>query len=438
MAIRLLHTSDWHLGRSLVNKRRLVEQEAILHWLLEEIRTRHIDILVIAGDVFDSSTPGTGAQKVYYSFLRSLLATTCRHVVVIAGNHDSPSFLSAPGEILGMLGVHVVGAVSPDDACGGTGDTLPPEVLVLDLPAMEGQARSLVCCAVPYLRERDIRLVAAGESMESKDSKSLEGIRHHYTRLGAAAQKKRLELGPHTPLVVTGHLFAAGGRVIDGDGVRELAVGSLVAVPADIFPAEADYVALGHLHSPQIVDGKEHIRYCGAPLHCGFAEAKLEKSVCVVTFAGRTPVVEKVTVPVAQRLATVQGDLSTLREGLEALVAAGESVWVEAEYNGSELVGNLEELLYGLVDGSPVELLRIRNTSRADLARSLGEEHLSLKDMGPQEVFARCLRDGNVPDVQRPNLARLHDLVLAELMEEHAEPLPIVSADMAGNRAGQV
>ena len=437
MTIRLLHTSDWHLGRSLVSKKRLAEQEAFLHWLLKEIVTRHIDILVVAGDVFDSSTPGTAAQKVYYSFLRSLLGTACRHVVIIAGNHDSPSFLSAPGAILDMLGVHVIGTVSPEGISDATDAGFPPEVLVLDLPPAGEKARALVCCAVPYLRERDIRLAEAGESMQAKDSNALEGIRRHYARLGVAAQKMRLELGSRTPLVVTGHLFAAGGKVVEGDGVRELAVGSLVAVPVDVFPKEADYVALGHLHAPQIVAGQEHIRYSGAPLHFGFAETNQEKAVCVVTFTDNTPVIEKVPVPVAQRLQAVQGDLPTLRDRLEALVATGEPVWVEAEYNGCELAGNLEETLHALVKDSPVELLRVRNTSRAALARSLGENNISLKDMGPKEVFALCLQDSKVPDTQWPGLTRLHDLVLAELTEESPEPLPAEPVGAADTRAGR-
>ena len=403
-----------------------------MHWLLEVITARRIDVLVVAGDIFDTSTPGTGAQRVYYSFLRSLLATPCRHVVIVAGNHDSSSFLSAPGAILHMLGVHVIGSVSQEDAPDAQDGTLPPEVLVLDFPAEGGLERSLVCCAVPYLRERDIRLAEAGESMAEKDARALEGIRRHYARLGRAAQARRLELGGATPLVVTGHLFAAGGRVVDGDGVRELAVGSLVAVPADVFPPEADYVALGHLHSPQIVAGAEHIRYSGAPLPFGFAEE--EKGICLVTFAGRTPAIEKVPVPVFQRLATVTGGLPELEAGLLALVASGEPVWAEATYVGKELVGNLEEILNKAVEGSQVELLRIRNSSL--VARTLDEEQASLKDMGPQEVFARCLVDNQVPEEQWPLLTGLHDLVLAEVLEGKGELAP--QEDWPHTGAGRV
>jgi exonuclease SbcD len=210
-----------------------LQKKHIEPWLAETIQQNEIDALLVAGDVFDTSAPSNRAQELYYRFLCRVAASSCRHVVVVAGNHDSPSFLNAPKELLKALDVHVVGSStsSPED-----------EVLVL---CNEQDAPELIVCAVPYLRDRDIRVAEAGESVEDKERKLIEGIRTHYAAVAALAEQKREELGVDIPIVGTGHLFTAGGQTVDGDGVRELYVGSLAHVTAGIFPACFNYLALG-------------------------------------------------------------------------------------------------------------------------------------------------------------------------------------------------
>ena len=147
--MKILHTSDWHIGRTLYGRKRYEEFEVFLTWLAETIQDNAIDALLVAGDVFDTSAPSNRAQELYYRFLCRMAASSCRHVVVVAGNHDSPSFLNAPKELLKALDVHVVGSSteSPED-----------EVLVL---RNEQDAPELIVCAVPYLRDRDIRVAEA-------------------------------------------------------------------------------------------------------------------------------------------------------------------------------------------------------------------------------------------------------------------------------------
>ena len=110
--MKILHTSDWHLGRTLYGRKRYQEFEAFLCWLAETIDQEQVDVLLVAGDVFDTSTPSNRAQELYYRFLCHVATSSCGHVVVIAGNHDSPSFLNAPKELLKALNVHVIGSVT--------------------------------------------------------------------------------------------------------------------------------------------------------------------------------------------------------------------------------------------------------------------------------------------------------------------------------------
>lgn len=277
--LTVLHTSDWHLGRRLYGRMRYDEFEAFLSWLQDTISAQKVDVLIVAGDIFDTMTPSNRAQALYYEFLGRVSKSCCQHIVIVAGNHDSPTFLDAPSNVLKFLNVHVIGTACED---------LKDEVLVLD--DADGTPHCIIA-AIPYLRDRDVRSSSAGESADSKDANVIKGIRAHYDEVASIAKAKQTEQTElaeanqrHIPIIATGHLFAAGGTTTEDDGVRELYVGSLGKISADMFDEGFDYVALGHLHVPQRVGGCEHIRYSGSPIAMGFGEAKQQKQVLLVQF----------------------------------------------------------------------------------------------------------------------------------------------------------
>ena len=407
--LKLLHTSDWHIGRTLYSRKRYEEFGAFLTWLADTIQQNEIDALLVAGDIFDTSAPSNRAQELYYRFLCRVAASCCRHVVVVAGNHDSPSFLNAPKELLKALDVHVVGSSteSPED-----------EVLVL---RNEQDAPELIVCAVPYLRDRDIRVAEAGESVDDKERKLIDGIRTHYAIVAALAGQKRDELGGDIPIVGTGHLFIAGGQTVDGDGVRELYVGSLAHVTAGIFPDCFNYLALGHLHVPQKVKGSETIRYSGSPLPMGFGEAKQQKSVCQVEFHSTTASVKLIDVPVFQKLERIKGDWDGISNRILELSAASFPVWLEIVYDGIEVIGDLRERLEAAISGTQMEIIRIKNNRIID--RVLGQIHEgeTLDDLSVNEVFERCLAVHDVSEEQRPELLRTYQETVLSLYEDDAQ-----------------
>ncbi len=407
--MKLLHTSDWHLGRTLYGRKRYEEFEAFLDWLAGTIQQRGIDVLLVAGDVFDTSAPSNRAQELYYRFLCRVAASSCRHVVVIAGNHDSPSFLNAPKELLKALDVHVVGSSTelPED-----------EVLVL---RNEHDAPELIVCAVPYLRDRDIRVAEAGESVEDKERKLIEGIRAHYATIAALAEQKREELGADIPIVAMGHLFTAGGQTVDGDGVRELYVGSLAHVTTGIFPACFNYLALGHLHVPQKVNGSETIRYSGSPLPMGFGEAKQQKSICQVQFHCTAASVQLIDVPVFQKLERVKGDWDGISGRILELSATESQGWLEVIYDGTEVIGDLRERLEAAISGTQMEILRIKNNRIIDQVLGQIHEEETLDDLNTNDVFERCLAMHEVPEDQRPELIRAYQETVASLFEDHIQ-----------------
>lgn len=407
--MKLLHTSDWHIGRTLYGRKRYEEFEAFLSWLAETIQQNKIDALLVAGDVFDTSAPSNRAQELYYRFLCRVAASSCRHIVVVAGNHDSPSFLNAPKELLKALDVHVVGSSTafPED-----------EVLVL---RNDQDTPELIVCAVPYLRDRDIRVAEAGESVEDKERKLIEGIRTHYAAVAALAEQKREELGADIPIVGTGHLFTAGGQTVDGDGVRELYVGSLAHVTAGIFPACFNYLALGHLHVPQKVNGSEIIRYSGSPLPMGFGEAKQQKSVCQVEFHSTAASVQLIDVPVFQKLERVKGDWDGISSRILELTATDTQGWLEVIYDGTEVIGDLRERLEAAISGTQLEILRIKNNRIIDRVLGQIHEEETLDDLNVNDVFERCLAVHDVPEEQRPELLRAYQETVSSLYEDDVQ-----------------
>ncbi len=405
--LNLLHTSDWHLGRALHNRKRYHEFDAFLTWLTNTIQSQHVDVVLVAGDIFDTTSPSTRAQELYYRFLSAAAASSCRHVIVIAGNHDSPSFLNAPKTLLKALNVHVIGSVSSSSE---------DEVIVL---RDQDDTPELIVCAVPYLRDRDIRTARAGETTDDKARNLVHGIRDHYAEVGAIAQSKRDELNADIPIVGMGHLFTAGGQTIDGDGVRDLYVGSLAHVTPAIFPECFDYVALGHLHVPQRVGGRETVRYCGSPIPMGFAEAQQRKSVCLVEFEGTIPSVTQVEVPVFQRLEFVTGDWETISSRLQALKNADAHAWLDVVYDSETIMSDLRERVLLEVEGTQLEVLRVKNKRIANPALSQSHVTETLDDLTEQDVFERCLAAHKVPEDQRPALIQAYSEVL-DLVHGHS------------------
>ncbi len=407
--MKLLHTSDWHLGRMLYRQKRYEEFSLFLDWLLATIEEQQIDILVISGDIFDTTTPSNMAQKLYYNFLSRLGRTSCHSTVIVGGNHDSPTFLNAPKALLEAFNIHIVGSKA---------ESLEEEVILL---THEDKPEAIIC-AVPYLRDRDIRSVEAGESLEDKNTKLAQGMRTHYEEVCSLAVQKQEALArdgyPSIPIIAMGHLFAAGGKTVDGDGVRELYVGSLSYVGSDMFPPSIDYLALGHLHVPQMVGGMSHMRYSGSPIPMGFGEAKQDKQVVLVEFSGTEPTVSPILVPCFQQLVRITGSLKQIQSAIENLKRETNTAWLEIEYNGNDASANLREQIEELLEGSSLVVTIIRNKRATERVLTSLDEHETLEDLDTSEVFKRCLDAAQVPEDEQDELIFSYNEIVRSLVEQ--------------------
>jgi DNA repair protein SbcD/Mre11 len=408
--MKILHTSDWHLGRSLYGRKRYDEFSAFLDWLSNTIEEEGINALLVAGDIFDTSTPSNRAQELYYRFLCRVSASCCRHIVIIAGNHDSPSFLNAPKELLRALNVYVVGAMM---------EKLEDEVIVLYDEQDDPQA---IVCAVPYLRDRDIRTVEPGETIDDKNVKLVAGLKNHYADVCTIAEQKQSEFEKDgyrgVPIIAMGHLFTAGGKTVDGDGVRELYVGSLAHVSKDVFPSSIDYLALGHLHVSQRVGSAEHIRYCGSPIPMGYGEATQDKKVFVVQFNSTFPTIQEIKIPSFQPLERISGSLDDIHVRLEQLKQDNSSAWLEIEYTGKDIISNLRDMLDETMADSAMEIRRIKNKRLIDRVISMIQKDETLDDMNVNDVFERCLKAFDAPDEDRDELTASYNEIINGLLEE--------------------
>ena len=298
--MRILHTSDWHIGKKIYGEDRLDEYARFLDWLLETIIDRNVDVLLVSGDVFDSSMPPARATDLYYRFLFNLYGQTRTHAIIIAGNHDSAVRLAAPGQFLKMARMHVV---------GGIRDSAKDCVVHLDA---NGQTAAFA--AVPYLNESDILPHIPLEAEIERSLRYREAMKRIYDECLSAMDADIK--------VFMGHYFIQGGE--SGDSERLVQIGGIEPVRTDDLPGDVDYIALGHLHKPQQIKGNGcPVMYPGSPLPLSFKEAgydkkynkKYNKQVLLVDLGTDVACnIEKVTVPVFRDLVKVEGTLNDLEQ----------------------------------------------------------------------------------------------------------------------------
>jgi len=398
--MRILHTADWHLGKRLEQSERTDEHQAFLSWLILTLTTEKIDVLIVAGDVFDTGSPSNAAFEQYYGFLRQVKDTCCREVIIIGGNHDSISTLNAPQTLLKYFNVHIIGGV-------------PQEFTdqIIEIKNTQGKVE-LVVCAVPFLRDRDIRLSIAGETLEERESRIKQGISDHYHQFLTHISDYKLN---NIPIIATGHLFAAGSATSDSE--KEIHVGNLGQIGGDQFPAEFNYVALGHIHRPQLINKMNHIRYSGSPIPLSFSETDDLKQVIILEFAdGEIIGLQDLEVPCSRKLIRIKGDFEKVKTKLVLLEDPHTPLpaWVEVQVETESFIFNLDEQLNTLIAGKHyIERLFTRQY-RTSAMQNLDEqtpEAMALSDLDPKTVFLKRLQAEYKDEPQPDLLTTFHEVL---------------------------
>ncbi|URQ61747.1 exonuclease subunit SbcD [Pantoea alhagi] len=409
--MRIIHTSDWHLGQFFYTRSRAAEHQAFFHWLIERVEEHQVDAVIVAGDIFDTGSPPSYARELYNRFVVDLHRTGCQ-LIVLGGNHDSVATLNESRELLACLNTRVIAAASSE-----------PEEQVLTLTTRQGKPGA-VLCAIPFLRPRDIMRSQAGQSGEQKQISLLNAITQHYQRSYQHARQLSQQAEKPLPVIATGHLTTVG--VSKSEAVRDIYIGTLDAFPAQAFPA-ADYIALGHIHRPQRIAGSEHIRYSGSPLPLSFDELGSEKSVFLVSFAdGKLASVEPLPVPGFQPMQTIKGTLAEIEQQLKPFANASPSrpVWLDIEITTQEYLHNMQQHIQALTEGLPVEVLLMRR-SREQRERALARlQNETLNELKVEEVFERRLeQEEEMDEARRTRVRQLFSGTLDALYQgEESQP----------------
>ena len=416
--MKILHTSDWHLDCRLYDRRRADEHQAFLHWLSQTVIDRKIDVLIVSGDVYDNRTPTLESRKMYLGFLTRLIddrksgKSRCRCVIVTGGNHDSAAFLETDKDLLEYFDISVVAREAK---------------LVVVPPAgnRESDDMPAIIAAVPFLSDVELRKSVEGETAAERSRRLMEGLRDVYQNFARQADEKKQELlqnSPFVPVIATGHLFAQGASGLGAEGgERDIYVGNQNMFPAGEFPDAFDYIALGHLHVPQIVGGQERIQYSGSPIPIGFGEANQKKRVVEVQWtADGKQTVTSVEIPCFQKLVQISSkEKSVIEQRLTELVndcqQNNESVWLEILYRGSEALGMFSQTVENILANTSVTLLALRclGTRETGISRQFQGE--TLRKLDPVEVFLRAMASLNVSQEEQDNLLKMYKDILYQI-----------------------
>ena len=378
--IRILHTADWHLGQTFFGYDRTQEHEHFLDWLAGVLTKNKIDVLIVAGDVFDVSNPSAASQRMFYRFIHRVTTENPRlQLVVVAGNHDSAARLESPLPLLQEMRTEIRGIVRKQNG------KIDYEHLLVELKNAAGEVEAL-CLAVPFLRQGDYPVV------ETEGNPYAEGVKELYARLLKYALKKRTD---GQALVAVGHLLATGSEIAEKDHSERIIIGGLESVSPESFPEQIVYTALGHIHKAQRVLGRENIRYAGSPLPMSFAEKHYHHGVVKVTLdegwaveiekLEYTPLVRLLSIP-ATEAAAPDEVLDELR-GLE-LPEDEPMPYLEVKVKLSEPEPMLRQQVEEILEGKPVRLARIVSFYRQAAEGSVEEEVLTagLQEMNPLQI----------------------------------------------------
>ena len=378
--MKILHTADWHIGKVLHKQSLIPEMELFLDWLINVIDEHKIDLLLVSGDIFDIANPSVEDRKVYYRFLRRLIDAEVQ-VIITGGNHDSIGLIDAPHDILELSKINVVGGAKED---------LRDEVI--EMKNDDGNTM-LVVAAVPFLRDRNLRTLASDKKFDNRPEALKYGIARHYEEVGNICKEDY----PNIPAIAMGHLYARGASTSDSE--RDIHIGNAAAVESEIFPDHFDYVALGHIHRPQIIGKNPMIRYSGSPIALSFSEKKDTKVVVVLELKdSKFSEPEILNVPKWRELKKITGTYSEVSEKLamynpDFQLNSFVELEIEEEEFSAVTLAKVEQLLsdYAAHEKFSILMTKTGFKTGAKDTSDLFEKGSSIEDLRPLEVFEKLL-----------------------------------------------
>ncbi len=402
--MKIVHTADWHIGKIL--HRQELKEDFILffNWLIEFITIEKVDVLLVSGDIFDLSNPANSDIRLYYQVLHRLSELKVK-VILTGGNHDSVSLLDGPFHLLNSLNITVT---------GGLKDNLDDHII----PCFDGLGQlGCVVLAVPFLRDRDLRISYQAGIMPQKSTSTIVAIKQIYDAL---IDKAKVKYGNDIPVIAMGHLFMQGSLTSESE--REIHVGNLDGVPADIISHQISYMALGHIHKPQIIGRQNHIRYCGSPVFLDFSEREYAKMVILIETNPENDLeIKPVMIPKNRDIIRISGNLNQVSDTLRAYNNPYPlTTFIELDIKESEFditkVKAAEDLVNSIIsDDFKVLKSRIQFLNSNNDLQNMNVATKSIEELTPMEIFRQKLNESVIDDMVKDNLLGLYNTLMEEL-----------------------
>ncbi len=374
--MKILHTSDWHLGQNFIGKSRQEEHLAFLNWLIEIIKERKITTLLVSGDIFDTGSPPNYALELYFNFLKQLSQiTTLKKTIITAGNHDSISTLKASRELLKLLNISIITTGDKED---------------IIIPIEEKGELKAIICAIPFLRDTIIRNSLPKSTSSKRDELYTKGIKEFYKR---AYQKASILRGDkNIPIVAMGHLTMVGS--FRSESEREIYIGGEVDIGGEYLETLFDYVALGHLHKNQKVKS-DKVRYSGSPIPLSFSEAKEIKRVNIISFNGKEATIKELEIPKRRELLIVKGDGESILKELREI--KDREAWIKIELNDENSSFYAQKIRE---EGIKLKLniLMIKNENKEYALKNRDKNFITLEELKPIDVFKKRVEFEEIKD----------------------------------------
>ncbi len=412
--MKVLHTSDLHIGKNLHKHRINFAHEHLFNYLIDTIIKDEIDLLLISGDIFDTSYVSVSTQKVFYSFLDRLSKIkTLKDTVIISGNHDLPSMLDLATPFLELSNIHIITSINIED-----------QIFTLK------DKQSVPYCnivAIPFLREKDIKPDLESDNIIDIQKELETALINHYKKVDEYIINN---LDLKLPTISLMHLFATGSTSsteIEGEKHRDIFVGKLKTINTNTFPNNIDYYALGHIHKPQIVNKDERIVYSGSPISLNFGE-KTAKQIIELDFNNKEFKKEKIILPKFLNLEQIEAEnINEIKEKLTQLDKdikidyKEDPIYLEIIYKSNTIESSINDTIEEFVKTlkNNFKILLIKLDTKITITETQNNK-VTLDMLNPKQIFDMTFKDTGKDKlyIDDEEVYNLFDQVLIEVEAE--------------------
>jgi len=402
--MKILVTADWHIGKRLHNEDLTEDMNLFFEWLLEQIKLNDVKYLLVAGDIFDNNNPSNESTRIYYAFLRKLSALNCK-AIITAGNHDSPSFIDVPKDLLSEFDISVFGIFPGVDRLD--------EIFV---PLKNGSGEVVaVVAAIPFLQDRFVRQVGEGEGAREIAEKIKQGMKSLFAQIGAALHVSY----PVIPKIGMAHLHAQGAQISEAE--REIQIGNQEGISANDLD-QFDYLALGHIHTGQtVLKGK--IQYASSPISLGFSENRYQHKVVMLEIENNQIKESEIPVIKNRSLYQLKGTMTEVEKYVKLLKNKYKlqmllDVLIEEDNYDPRINDKLNEIKENLAVKNEIKIINTRIHFKDKTATRFSStfDTNELNNLNPIDVFKSRINGRS--EEEQTKLIELFSAILADTTQE--------------------